>query len=109
MIAEQMARAKQILKEHEAGHHAMADLLIEKEVITHEDVEAILGPRQWKSRGDELIADNQAKAAAEETLPEGAEDKTDEQILAEAQALYDAEQKEAEAAEQEDDTNDKKA
>ena len=108
MIAEQMARAKQILKEHEAGHHAMAELLIEKEVITHEDVEAILGPRQWKSRGDELIADNQAKQKTEEALPEVSAEKTDEQILAEAQALYDAEQKEAENATQED-NNDKKA
>ena len=61
MIAEQMARAKQILKDNEAGHHAMADLLIEKEVITHEDVERILGPRQWKSRGDEIIEDNKDK------------------------------------------------
>ena len=66
MIDEQMARAKQILKDNEAGHHAMADLLIEKEVITHEDVERILGPRQWKSRGDELIADNNAKEALSE-------------------------------------------
>ena len=82
MIAEQMDRAKKILKEHEAQHHAMADLLIEKEVITHEDVEAILGPRQWKSRGDEIIADNQTKEA----------EKSDEQILAEAKALYEAEQ-----------------
>ena len=82
MIAEQMERAKKILKEHEAQHHAMADLLIEKEVITHEDVEAILGPRQWKSRGDEIIADNQTKEA----------EKSDEQILAEAKALYEAEQ-----------------
>ena len=82
MIAEQMDRAKKILKEHEAQHHAMADLLIEKEVITHEDVEAILGPRQWKSRGDEIIADNQNKEA----------EKSDEQILAEAKALYEAEQ-----------------
>ena len=82
MIAEQMERAKKILKEHEAQHHAMADLLIEKEVITHEDVEAILGPRQWKSRGDEIIADNQNKEA----------EKSDEQILAEAKALYEAEQ-----------------
>ena len=82
MIAEQMDRAKKILKEHEAQHHAMADLLIEKEVITHEDVETILGPRQWKSRGDEIIADNQTKEA----------EKSDEQILAEAKALYEAEQ-----------------
>ena len=55
IIAEQMARAKQILEEHAEGHHALADLLIEKEVITSEDVERILGPRPWKSRGDEIL------------------------------------------------------
>ncbi len=58
MINEQMARAKDILEKYKEGHHAMAELLIEKEVITSEDVEAILGPRQWKSRGDEIIEDN---------------------------------------------------
>ena len=55
IIASQMARAKQILKDNESGHHAMAQLLIEKEVITSEDVERILGPRPWKSRGDQLL------------------------------------------------------
>jgi cell division protease FtsH len=40
----------------------MAQLLIEKEVITSEDVERILGPRPWKSRGDQIIeANTQAK------------------------------------------------
>ena len=58
IIAQQMERAKQILKDNEAGHHAMAQRLIEKEVITHEDVEQILGPRQWKSRGDEIMDAN---------------------------------------------------
>ncbi len=65
MIQEQMARAKNILKEHEAEHHAMAELLIEKEVITSDDVEHILGPRRWKSRGDEIIADNQSAEPSE--------------------------------------------
>ena len=55
IIAEQMARAKQILEEHAEGHHALANLLIEREVITSEDVERILGPRPWKSRGDEIL------------------------------------------------------
>ena len=58
IIAEQMERAKRILQENETGHHAIADLLIEKEVITSEDVERILGPRPWKSRGDEIIEAN---------------------------------------------------
>ena len=65
IIAEQMARAKQILNEHAEGHHQIAQLLIEREVITSEDVERILGPRPWKSRGDELLEVN-AQIAAEE-------------------------------------------
>ena len=65
IIAEQMARAKQILTEHAEGHHRIAELLIEREVITSEDVERILGPRPWKSRGDELLEVNAALAEAE--------------------------------------------
>ncbi len=64
IIARQMARARQILEENKEGHHQMAELLIEKEVITSEDVERILGPRPWKSRGDEIIEAN-GKAAEE--------------------------------------------
>lgn len=66
IIAEQMERAKRILQENEEGHHALANLLIEREVITHEDVERILGPRPWKSRGDEIM---EANAAIEEAKP----------------------------------------
>ena len=62
VIADQMARAKQILTEHAEGHHQIAQLLIEREVITSEDVERILGPRPWKSRGDELLEVNAALA-----------------------------------------------
>ena len=35
-------------------------MLIEKEVITSDDVEAILGPRPWVSRTDEIIEANEA-------------------------------------------------
>ncbi len=59
IIAEQMKRAKEILRENAEGHHKVAELLIEKEVITAEDVEQILGPRPWKSRQDEIIEDNE--------------------------------------------------
>lgn len=62
MINEQMARAKAILDANAEGHHRMAELLIEREVITHEDVEAILGPRSWKSRGDQIIEENAQEA-----------------------------------------------
>ena len=65
IIADQMARAKQILTDHAEGHHQIAQLLIEREVITSEDVERILGPRPWKSRGDELLEANAALAQAE--------------------------------------------
>jgi cell division protease FtsH len=60
IIADQMKRAKQILTEHAEGHHQLAALLIEREVITSEDVERVLGPRPWKSRGDELLEANAA-------------------------------------------------
>ena len=65
IISEQMARAKQILQEQAEGHHQIAQLLIEREVITSEDVERILGPRPWKSRGDELLEVNAALAEAD--------------------------------------------
>jgi len=60
LIKQQMARAKAILKEHAKEHNALAALLKEREVITSEDVERILGPRPWKSRGDEVMELNEA-------------------------------------------------
>lgn len=60
IIAEQMARAKKILEENAEGHNKLAELLIEKEVITSDDVEAILGARPWVSRTDEIIEANEA-------------------------------------------------
>ncbi len=69
IIADQMARAKQILTEHAEGHHQIAQLLIDREVITSEDVERILGPRPWKSRGDELLEVNAAIVEAEAAKP----------------------------------------
>ncbi|MBD5370337.1 MAG: ATP-dependent zinc metalloprotease FtsH [Bacteroides sp.] len=55
IIAEQYARAKEILTEYAKQHNAIRDLLIEREVIYHDDVQAILGKRQWKSRTDEIM------------------------------------------------------
>ena len=65
IIAEQMKRAKEILTQYAEGHHQLAQMLIEREVITSEDVQAVLGPRPWKSRGDELLEANAAIAEAE--------------------------------------------
>ena len=59
IISEQYERAKQILREYEAQHHHIRDLLVKNEVIFHDDVEKILGPRKWKSRTDEIMKLNQ--------------------------------------------------
>lgn len=58
LIAEQYERAKQILREHKEGHEALAQLLIEREVIYAEDVEHIFGKRPWVSRTEEILAAN---------------------------------------------------
>ena len=55
MIAEQYERAKQLLLEKREGHNALADLLVEREVIYAEDVENIFGKRPWTSRTEELL------------------------------------------------------
>ncbi len=64
IVNEQYERAKEILRKYGAQHNQIRDLLIEKEVIYHDDVEKILGKRQWKSRTDEIIEINK-KAEAE--------------------------------------------
>jgi hypothetical protein len=58
LIAEQYARAKQILTEHKEGHEELAQLLIDREVIYAEDVERIFGKRPWVSRTEEILAAN---------------------------------------------------
>ncbi len=79
IIATQMERAKKILQENAAGHNQIAQLLIEREVITSEDVEAILGPRPWKSREDEIIEANEALHNAEEDAEKNEKSKEDKQ------------------------------
>lgn len=61
MVNEQYARAKNILMEHKEGHNALAELLIQKEVIMAEDVEHIFGKRPWLSRSQEIMEDEQPK------------------------------------------------
>ena len=65
MINEQYERAKKILSEHKEGHSALAQQLIEKEVIFAEDVERIFGKRPWASRSEEILADEESKKAEE--------------------------------------------
>ena len=65
MIAEQYARAKDILQKNAEGHAALAALLVEREVIFAEDVERIFGPRPWASRSDELLETPQPNLGGE--------------------------------------------
>ena len=61
MVNEQYTRAKNILMQHKEGHNALAELLIQKEVIMAEDVEKIFGKRPWISRSQEIMEDEQPK------------------------------------------------
>lgn len=61
MVNEQYTRAKNILMEHKEGHNALAELLIQKEVIMAEDVEKIFGKRPWMSRSQEIMEGEQPK------------------------------------------------
>ena len=64
IINSQYDRARQILTQYQEGHHALADLLQQREVIYTEDAERIFGPRQWKSRTEEAIKEAGASEAA---------------------------------------------
>lgn len=55
IVNEQYERAKSILREYSEQHNRIRDMLVKQEVIYNEDVKAILGPRKWKSRTDEII------------------------------------------------------
>ena len=57
IIDSQYERARQLLDQYEQGHHELADLLQQREVIYTEDVERIFGPRQWQSRTETILKD----------------------------------------------------
>lgn len=85
MIREQYERAKSILAQHSEGHRALANLLIEREVIFAEDVEKIFGKRPWASRSEEIFDKNEENNAninngetpQNETEAEASENNTD--------------------------------
>ena len=58
IVNEQYERAKDILRQYSSQHNAIRDMLVKNEVIFHDDVQKILGPRKWKSRTDEIIEIN---------------------------------------------------
>ncbi|MBQ3910307.1 MAG: AAA family ATPase, partial [Muribaculaceae bacterium] len=59
IIDQEYKRAREILEQHTQGHHALAQLLLEREVIYTEDAERIFGKRQWTSRLDILDGEQQ--------------------------------------------------
>jgi cell division protease FtsH len=61
IIDGQYERAREILHQYEQGHHELADLLQQREVIYTEDAERIFGPRQWQSRTEAILNDEAAK------------------------------------------------
>lgn len=65
MVNEQYERAKQILTDNRKGHEELTRLLMEKEVIFAEDVEAIFGARPWTSRSEEIMAAKVSRETAE--------------------------------------------
>lgn len=64
IVNEQYERAKEILRKYAKEHNQIRDMLVAREVIFHDDVQMILGPRKWKSRTDEIIEINKKEADA---------------------------------------------
>ncbi len=70
MVNDEYSRAKALLEEHKEGHNRLAELLLSREVIYAEDVEAIFGKRPWVSRAEEIIEENAKNAPKLEDMPE---------------------------------------
>lgn len=58
LVADQYKRAKEILLKNKEGHEKLSQLLLDREVIFAEDMEAIFGKRPWSTRHDELMLQN---------------------------------------------------
>lgn len=66
IIERAYAKAREILETHQDKLNALAERLLEREVIFKEDLQDILGPRDWEK---EEPASRQEVAAVEERLP----------------------------------------
>lgn len=65
IVNEQYERAKDILLKNAGGHNKLAQVLLEREVIYSEDVEAIFGKRAWVSRSQEILDSQEKKVQPE--------------------------------------------
>ena len=67
LIDGQYVRAIEMLKKNKKGHEKLANLLLDREVIFSEDLEAIFGKRQWDKK--HVINENE-NAADEKRVKE---------------------------------------
>ena len=81
IIDQEYKRAREILEEYTQGHHQLAQLLLEREVIYTEDAEKIFGKRKWTSRLDILDEQNSQSTPDNTTiaLPSGTQPTTSEE------------------------------
>lgn len=70
IIRQEYERAKTLLSEHKEGHEELTKVLLEREVIYTDDLIRIFGKRQWASRTDELLADEEKKNKEKALEPE---------------------------------------
>ena len=75
IIDSQYERARTILEQYTDGHHQLAELLLQREVIYTEDAERIFGKRQWLSRTEEIMrASDKEKSEQTEVQAQDNED-----------------------------------
>ena len=74
IINQEYQRAREILEQYTDGHHALAKLLLEREVIYTEDAERIFGKRKWTSRLDIIDEQNNQNNNTSVALPSGTQD-----------------------------------
>lgn len=82
IINKEYKRARVVLSEYSDGHHKLAQMLLEREVIYTEDMEHIFGKRKWTSRNDIIEGEEQNKSIKDSdntsiALPSG--EKNDEE------------------------------
>jgi cell division protease FtsH len=114
LIAIEYERAKKVIAEHKEGHRQLAQILMDREVIFAEDVENIFGKRPWTSRTDELMAANAASKNEEQQKSNDDSNSENETSTSDTnadiirqKAIDAVVEKARQAAEQQQDTNDK--
>ncbi|MGE0087861.1 MAG: ATP-dependent zinc metalloprotease FtsH [Bacteroidales bacterium] len=78
LIDEAYKRSKEVLIKHMDGLNKLAEILLEKEVIFAEDLEAIFGKRPWPSKHEkDLLWESKNGSSVQESKPTESEVKTE--------------------------------